>query len=109
MALALVELPTIGVGDVELFAIDYTEILDTGEALSSGTATEVTTTALTITNVAVNSDTLVINGVNVNIGRALSFKVSGQVINTTYTILVTVITNSSPARTLARHAKFRVE
>jgi hypothetical protein len=109
MALALVELPTISVGDTELFAIDYTDMLDSSETLTGPTCAEVTTTALTIANVAVNSAAVTINGVSVAIGKAVQFKVSGQVINTTYTLLVTVTTTSSPARVLARHAKFRVE
>ena len=109
MVLALSEMPVVSVGDTEVWAIDYTDILDSSETLTGPTCTEVTTTALTIASVAVNNAIVVINGVNVAIGKAVQFSVRGQVVNTMYTLLVTVTTTSTPARTLARHAKFRVE
>lgn len=109
MVMALSEMPVISVGDTELFAIDYTDLLDDTETLTGPTATEVSTTDLTIANVAVNVAAVTINGVSVAIGKAVQFKISGQKIDTAYRVLVTVTTTSTPARTLARHAKFRVE
>lgn len=109
MVMALSEMPVVSVGDTEVWAIDYTDILDSTETLTGPTATEVSTTDLTIANVAVNVAAVTINGVSVAIGKAVQFKASGQKVDTAYRILVTVTTTSTPARTLARHAKFRVE
>ena len=109
MAILLSELPTISVGETELFALDYTDLLDGSETLTGPTVAEVTTTDLTIASVAVNSAIQTINGVSVAVGQAVQFSVAGQKIDTTYKLLVTVTTTSTPARTLTRWAKFRVE
>jgi hypothetical protein len=109
MVMALSEMPVVSVGDTEVWAIDYTDILDDTETLTGPTATEVTSTDLTIANVAVNSAAVTINGVSVAIGKAVQFKISGQKVDAAYKVLVTVTTTSTPARTIARHAKFRVE
>lgn len=109
MTIALAQLPTISVGDVEVFAIDYTDILDSTETLSSPTVVEQTTTDLTIASVAVNTSALTILDDSVSIGKAIQFKVSGQKVNTSYTMLVTVGTTSTPARTLKRLARFECE
>lgn len=109
MVMVLSETPVISVGDVELFALDYTDILDSTETLTGPTATEVSTSDLTIANVAVNSAAITVKGVTVAIGKAVQLKVSGQKVSTSYKILVTVSTTSTPARTLARHVAFTVD
>ena len=109
MVMLLSETPVISVGDVEVFAIDYTDILDGTETLTGPTATEVSTTDLTIANVAVNVAAITVKGVTVAIGKAVQCKVSGQKLGTAYKLLVSVNTTSTPARTLVRHVPFTVE
>ena len=109
MAVTLPEYPVISVGDMELFAIDFTDLLDAGETLTSPTVAEVTSTDLTISNVAVNVAAITVKGVSVAIGCGLQWKVTGQKVNTTYTLLATVTTTSTPARTLKRNVRFGVE
>ena len=109
MVMALSETPVISVGDTENIAIDYTDILDGTETLTGPTATEVSTTDLTIASVAVNVAAQTINGVSVAIGKAVQLSVRGQKLGTAYKVLVTVTTTSTPARVLTRHAAFTVE
>lgn len=110
MTITLPQMPVISVADVEVFAIDYTDVLDAAELLTgTPTVTEVTTTDLTISNVAINTAALTILDKSVSIGKAVQFKIINQKVNTTYTLLVTVGTTSTPARTLKRLARFEVE
>jgi hypothetical protein len=110
MTITLPQMPVISVADVEVFAIDYTDVLDDAETITgTPTVAEQTTTDLTISNVSVNSVAMTILDKSVGIGKAVQFKVVNQKVNTTYTLLVTVGTTSTPARTLKRLARFEVE
>jgi hypothetical protein len=107
MTISLPQTPVISLGDIENFAIDYTDVLDSTETLTgTPTVVEQTTTDLTIASVAVNTSALTILDSSVSVGKAVQFKVSGQKVNTRYTLLVTVGTTSTPARTLKRLARF---
>ena len=112
MTVELVDIGILSVGDVDVFAIDYTPYLDASETLASvSTPVELTSTDLTFANVAVNAAAVVIKGVTVAIGKAVQFKVSGQQLDSgspkLYRVKVTAITNSSPARTKVVNVKFR--
>lgn len=103
MALTLTQRPTISAGDVDLVSIDYTDYLDSSELLTgTPTVAEQTTANLTFANIAVTTTAVVILGKTVAIGKALRFKVSGQVAGVTYTVRVTAATDSTPARTVVR-------
>lgn len=113
MPITLAQVPEISVGDTEAGAIDYTDLLDSGEAGASVTITELTSTDLTLTNKAVSSGSLTILGNTVSTGKAVQWVVSGQSAtggpnsDGLYTLVVTLTTNASPARVIKRHAQFR--
>ncbi len=107
MPIKLEQRPTVSVGETEIVSIDYTDKLDASELLTgTPTVTEVTTTDLTLTNKVVNTAEARILGRDVDIGKAVQFKVSGQKINTQYSIRITVSTDSG--RTLVRDAVLTV-
>ena len=82
-------------------AVNFQGKLDSGELLTgTPTVVEVTTSDLTIDNVAVNTAALTIDGVSVAIGEAVQFRVSGGNAGTDYTIRIDVGTDASPAQTL---------
>jgi hypothetical protein len=86
--------PIISVGETEVAKIDYTEYLDADELLTgTPTIVEVTTTDLTLTNKAVSTEVVRVLERDVAIGKAVLFKVSGQKINTEYSIRITVSTD----------------
>jgi len=106
MPIKLDQRPVISVGDTDVASIDYTDYLDSDELLTgTPTVAEVTTTHLTITNKAVNTAEVRILERDVAIGKAVQFKVSGQHVNTEYSIRVTVSTDAS--RTAVRDAILR--
>lgn len=103
MALTLTQRPTISAGDVDMVSIDYTDYLDSSELLTgTPTVTEITTSALTFANIAVNTVAVSILNKTVAIGKAVRFKMSGQAAGVTYTVRVSAATDSSPARTVVR-------
>lgn len=100
MAIKLSTIQGLSVGDSDLFAVSYVPYLDSGELLTgTPTIVEITTTDLTITNKAVSTTTLTIEGVAVLTGQAVQFLVAGMLAGVTYTIKITVSTDSTPART----------
>lgn len=100
MAIKLTDVWTVSAGDVDVGAIDFTDYLDSSEALASvSTPVEQTTSDLSFANVAVSNTTLTIKGRSVTSGKAVQFKYSGQQAGRSYTVLVTAVTNSTPART----------
>lgn len=105
------ERPSAPVGEVNGFSASFVGKLDSGELLTgTPTVVEVTSTDLTITNKVVNSVALTINNKTVAIGNAVQFKVTGHLLATlNYTIKITVVTDSSPARTKIGYFKFKVE
>jgi hypothetical protein len=103
MPIKLDQRPVIAVGDTDFAKVDYTDYLDSTELLT-GTplVDEVTTTDLTITSKAINVASVRILERDVGIGKAVQFKVSGQKVNTEYTIRITVSTDGG--RTCVRDA-----
>jgi hypothetical protein len=107
MPITLAQIPTISAGDTEVAAVDFTDLLDTGETLTgTPTVVEVTTTALTLANKAISTSSLVILDRVVATGHAVQFKVTGQVATHTYRIRITATTTSTPARVLVRDVLF---
>lgn len=103
MPIKLEQRPVISVGETEVVSIDYTEYLDADELLAgTPTVVEVTTTDLTLTNKVVNTAAVRILERDVAIGKAVQFKISGQEINTQYSIRVTATTDGG--RTVVRDA-----
>lgn len=95
MAIKLDQRPVISVGETEIGEIDYTDNLKSTELLTgTPTIAEVTTTDLTITNKVVNTTATRILERDVAIGKAVQFKVSGQKLNTEYSIRITVSTDA---------------
>lgn len=91
---------TKSVSEARNVSIDMRGVLDVGELLTgTPTIVEVTTTDLTLANKAVNGSTLTINGNACLAGQAVTFKVSGGVAGTTYTIRITVSSNASVPQT----------
>ena len=105
------ERPVAGVGETNNLSVSFVGVLDSGELLTgTPTATEVTSSDLTISNVAVNTAALVINDITVAIGKAVQCKVVGQLAaSVLYTIKITAATDSTPAQTKIRYVKFKVE
>lgn len=102
------ERPVTAAGETNLFSVSFDGVLDSGETITgTPTATEETSSDLTISNVTASSTALTINNVSVAIGRAVQFKVVGQLVATRdYTIKITVVTDSSPAQTKIKYVKF---
>ena len=102
------QVPVLAVGEVRNFAVSFVGALDTGELLTGTPAVaEQNTTDLTITNKAVNTVALTINGQSVAIGQAVQFRVAGQLVaHSPYAIKITVGTTSSPAQTLVKYVEF---
>lgn len=95
---------TVRVGDVRSPVCSFALILESGELLT-GTplVAEKTTSDLTLTNKAVNTAPLVVNGLAAAIGQAVQFSMSGQnVANSPYIILVTASTDATPAQTFKK-------
>jgi len=104
MVLKLRGTPRVSVGDVEVAAINYTDWLDSSELLTgTPTATEVTSTDLTISSVGVSTASMTIGGDAVITAKAVKFKViGGTTANSPYSIRVTVSTDATVARTAIR-------
>lgn len=102
------ERPVTAAGEENLFSVSFDGVLDSGELLASVTSvTEETTTNLTISNKAVSTAALTINNVAVITGRAIQFKVVGQLVATgRYTLKIIVVTDSTPAQTKVKWVKF---
>ena len=111
MPITLDQVASLSVGDSEVAAIDYKDILDSGELLTgTPTVVEVTTTDLTLSNKVVNTVALTIDGRTCAIGKAVQFKVSGQLAaQGLYRVRVTVSTDATVARTFVRDVIFTAE
>lgn len=94
-------------GSTRNVAVSFVDALDTGELLT-GTPT-VTATGLTITNKAVSTGSLTINGDPAAAGQAVQFSVSGGTAGTEYTITITVNTDSTPAQTFVEEVGLTVD
>jgi hypothetical protein len=93
----------LSVGDIETFAADFTDLLDDTEVIENPVVDELTTSDLTIANVAINVAQIVIRHRTIEIGKGLQFSVTGQKLGVTYTLLIEVDTDSTPARHFERH------
>lgn len=88
-------------GETRLHAISFVGKLDSGELLTgTPTITEVTNSYLTITNKAVNTAVLTINGNSVAIGQAVQCLITGVQDGITHEVKIVVGTDSTPAQTL---------
>lgn len=103
MTYIIPEVRDISAGATEVVSVDCIDFLDSGELLTgTPTITEDTTTDLTLSNKVVSTTALTINDRTVAIGKAVQFKVTGQVAGVTYLVFVTCSTDA----TIARVAKF---
>jgi len=107
MPVTLEYVPRISEGGTFIGAMSLDEWLDSGELVASVGVVEVApgAVALTIDNVAVSATELVINGERVAAGRAVVFRVSGQLAAQVqadgaglYRVRATVRTDSTPFR-----------
>jgi hypothetical protein len=105
------QIPQTAEGAEDLFSESFDVVLDSGELIASVTSVEEETTSdLTIDNIAVSSAELTINNISVAIGRAIQFKVVGQLLATkNYTLKMIVVTDSTPAQTKVRFCRFVVK
>ena len=103
MPIKLDQRPVISFGETEVVSIDYTNNLGAAELLTgTPTVVEVTTADLTLTSKIVNTVAVRILERDVAIGKAVQFKVSGQKINTQYSIRIIATTDGG--RTVVRDA-----
>lgn len=101
--------PAFAVGDEQNGGVSFSKQLKTGELLT-GTPTVVEEAGagdLVITNVAYNTATEELNGVDTPAYEAVLFHVTGQSAGE-YSLKVTAYTDSGPSRTLCRYVKFHV-
>lgn len=101
MPITLDQQYVISTGDIDVVSINYTDYLDTGELLTgTPTVTEVTTSALTLSNKIVNTSTYVEadSGQTVAVGAAVQFAVSTSTAGL-YRVRVTATTDATLART----------
>ncbi len=90
-------------------ALDIRGKLDAGEVLTgSPSVEEVTTTDLTLSNKALNTTIITVNGLQVPISQAVQFKCVGGVAGTTYTIRVSCATTSNPFQFLIENLHLKV-
>lgn len=98
-------------GAIRACAVGFQGVLDTSELLTgTPTVTEVTTTALTITNKRVNTAAITILGVSHAIGEAVQFTVdfSSAVADTYYEVKIVAVSNATYAQTLPEVIGFTV-
>lgn len=104
--------PEVGESAARNFAFDFTDELDAGELLTgTPVATELTSSDLTISSVAVNTSalTLTIDGQirTAAIGKAVQGHITGQNASTAYRVKITVSTDATPAQTIIGILTFR--
>ncbi len=110
MTIKAVQLPRKSPADVEAGAVNYALELRASELLTgTPTVAEMDTSALTISNVGLNSSTVTIAGTEALANQAVTFTVSGGAAGTLYSLKVTTVTDATDARTLVRLADFYVE
>ena len=110
MTIKAKELPRKSPNDTDAGAVSFALELRSGELLTgTPTAEEQTTSALTLSNIGLNSGTVDIAGQSALANQAITFSVSGGISGTLYSIKVTCGTDSSPARSLNRLVDFYCE
>lgn len=108
--LRTVYLDPIVVGETRNVSLNFEPMLDDGELLTgTPTVDEEVTSDLALTNKAVNTTALVIDDVDVAIGEAVQYSMSGQLLSgSSYTMTVTATTDATPAQTLILKVAARV-
>jgi len=82
--------------ETRTISIDYSDKLDSGEALTgTPTVSEVSSSDLTLSGAQLNSGELTINGETVAANKAVQCQVAGGSSGSTYSILVSVGTDAS--------------
>lgn len=109
-AITAPERPVAVVGESFLASVSFAEVLDIGETLASvSSATEKTTSDLTITSTSVSDAALTISGQSVAAAEAVQMLIAGHLVaNSPYTVTITVATSSTPAQTRIRNFTFDV-
>lgn len=101
------QIHSVSLDEVRIISVDFRGKLDSGELLSgTPTITEVDTTDLTLTNKAVSTADLVINGALVSTGMAVQFKVDPGASIGTYK--VDILCSTSAGQTLEGRVTVRV-
>ena len=101
--------PEIFDSDERIGSVSYVGEIDDGETLSgTPTVTEVTTSDLTISNVAIGTTARTINKKSVAANKYVTFFVKDQVSGKTYTVDVRCGTSSDPAQNIKIRCFFTV-
>lgn len=95
--------------EIRNVAVNFTELLDSGEKLTGTPSVSVSPSGITVSNVARNSTTATILGESVPANQAITFTASGGTSGTQYTLTVQVDTDASNAQTLEGKVRIRVE
>lgn len=103
------QIQTMSAGETRLVSVDFSAKLDAGELLTGAVTTAISPSGPTISNAAVSTADLTINGVTVITGQAVQFKITGVAAGTDYAVTITVGTTSSPAETLQGAVVIRVD
>ena len=104
MTIELRDIYYLSPGDTELVYFDCADHLGS-ETVATPTVAQVGTTSLTISGTKATTATQTIGNRTVTAGQAVQALVTGFVVNTTYTIQLTAVTNGTPARTFVRRGK----
>jgi len=96
MTITLAKIAVVSVSDVEIYGIDFQDVLSSTETLNTPAVTEVGSSALTIAGVSVNTTSTIIDGRIAATGKAVVCTISGQVASGAYRCNVSVLTSNSP-------------
>jgi hypothetical protein len=94
--------------EVRNAAVSFVGKLDSGELLTGTPTVTVSPSGPTLSNKAVNTAQLTIDGQTVAIGQAVQFSVSGGTAGTSYVITVQCGTTATPAQTLEAFCNLKV-
>lgn len=102
------EHPVVYPGEIRNFAVSFADCLDDDEKITgTPTVAEQSTNDLSISSIKKNSEAITVNDVSVAIDEAVQFRASGFLVaNSPYRLLLTVVTDASPAQTIKRLIKF---
>ena len=105
------EEPVLAVGETNIISVSFADVLNEGELLTGTPAiVEITTSDLTVSNNQINTTALTMGDHIIAIGKAVQFKLIGQVVvSSPYTMKITVLTDSTPPQTKVRGITFTVE
>ena len=86
---------TKGTLETRNFAMDFTDVLEPTETISTIDVEEQTTAALTVTLEAVNTTPIVVNRKKCETGKGVTFRISGGVAKVRYKLKATIVTSAS--------------